>query len=189
MSLGEFNMLPTTMLFRNLASMEIEESIRANPLDAVVLLGGCDKTTPALLMGAASADVPAILVTGGPQLSAHWRGETLGSCTDCRRFESELRAGRITEQDWTELQANIVRSPGHCMTIGTASTMATVAEALGIALPGNGAIPAADARRNTLAEAAGRQGQFRQRHSHAARPGRLYECDHSPDRDCRPVGH
>jgi dihydroxy-acid dehydratase len=94
MSLGEFNMRPTTMLFRNLLSMEVEESIRANPLDGVVLLTGCDKTTPGCLMGAASADVPAILLTGGPQLSAHWRGETLGSCTDCRRYETELRAGR-----------------------------------------------------------------------------------------------
>lgn len=156
MSLGEFNMRPTTMLFRNLLSMEVEESIRANPLDGVVLLTGCDKTTPGCLMGAASADVPAVLLTGGPQLSAHWRGETLGSCTDCRRFEAELRAGAITQEDWQELQGAIVRSPGHCMTIGTASTMATLGEALGIALPGNGAIPAPDARRLRLAEEAGR---------------------------------
>ncbi|MBB75413.1 MAG: dihydroxy-acid dehydratase, partial [Planctomycetaceae bacterium] len=130
MSLGEFNMRPTTMLFRNLMSMVVEESIRANPLDAVVLLGGCDKTTPALLMGAASADVPAILVTGGPQLSAHWRGETLGSCTDCRRYHTELRAGNISAEDWGELQGVMVRSAGHCMTIGTASTMATLGESL-----------------------------------------------------------
>jgi L-arabonate dehydrase len=157
MSLGEFNMRPTTMLFRNLMSMDVEESIRSNPLDGVVLLGGCDKTTPALLMGAASADVPAILVTGGPQLSAHWRGEQLGSCTDCRRYETELRAGRISQQDWDELQGCIVRSAGHCMTIGTASTMAVLGEALGIALPGNGAIPAVDSRRKQLAQQAGRQ--------------------------------
>jgi L-arabonate dehydrase len=156
MSLGEFNMRPTTMLFRNLLSMEVEESIRANPLDGVVLLAGCDKTTPGCLMGAASADIPTVLLTGGPQLSAHWRGETLGSCTDCRRFEAELRAGAITEEDWQELQGAIIRSPGHCMTIGTASTMATLGEALGIALPGNGAIPAPDARRLRLAEEAGR---------------------------------
>ena len=157
MSLGEYNMRPTTMLFRNLMSMEVEESIRANPLDGVVLLGGCDKTTPALLMGAASADVPAILVTGGPQLKANWRGDELGSCTDCRRYETELRAGRITEDDWAELQTCIVRSPGHCMVMGTASTMASVSEAMGIALPGNGAIPAADSRRLRLSELAGRQ--------------------------------
>ena len=157
MSLGEYNMRPTTMLFRNLMSMEVEESIRANPLDGVVLLGGCDKTTPALLMGAASANVPAIMVTGGPQMNANWRGESLGSCTDCRRYETELRAGRITQDEWDDLQTCIVRSPGHCMVMGTASTMASVSEAMGIALPGNGAIPAADSRRLRLSEMAGRQ--------------------------------
>jgi dihydroxy-acid dehydratase len=156
MSLGEFNLRPTSMLFRNLLSMEVEESLRANPLDGVVLLAGCDKTTPALLMGAASADLPAILLTGGPQLTAHWRGEELGSCTDCRRYETELRAGRISPEDWQELQGCIIRSAGHCMTMGTASTMATLGEALGIALPGNGALPAVDARRQQLAQLAGR---------------------------------
>ena len=157
MSLGEYNMRPTTMLYRNLMSMDVEESITANPLDGVVLLGGCDKTTPALLMGAASADVPAILVTGGPQLKGNWRGEELGSCTDCRRYHQELRAERITEEDWAELQNCIVRSPGHCMVMGTASTMAAIGEALGMALPGNAAIPAVDSRRQQLSEAAGRQ--------------------------------
>ncbi len=157
MSLGEYNMRPTTMLFRNLMSMEVEESLRANPLDGVVLLGGCDKTTPGLLMGAASADIPAILVTGGPQLKANWRGEELGSCTDCRRYEVELRAGNITGDDWADLQTCIVRSPGHCMVMGTASTMASMAEAIGIALPGNAAIPAVDSRRYRLSELAGRQ--------------------------------
>ena len=157
MSLGEYNMRPTTMLFRNLMSMEVEESLRANPLDGVVLLGGCDKTTPALLMGAASADIPAIIVTGGPQLKANWRGEELGSCTDCRRYEVELRAGNITPDDWAELQTCIVRSPGHCMVMGTASTMASMAEAMGIALPGNAAIPAVDSRRHRISELAGRQ--------------------------------
>ena len=156
-SLGEFNMRPTSMLFRNLLSMDVEECIRANPLDGVVLLGGCDKTTPGLLMGAVSADVPAILVTGGPQLTAHWRGQELGSCTDCRRFEAELRAGRIGQEDWLDLQGAMVRSPGHCMTMGTASTLATLAEALGMALPGNAAYPAADSRRTRLAHRAGRQ--------------------------------
>ena len=157
MSLGEYNMRPTTMLFRNLMSMDVEESIRANPLDGVVLLGGCDKTTPALLMGAASADIPAILVTGGPQLKGNWRGEELGSCTDCRRYHAELRAGRIDSEQWNEIQNSILRSPGHCMVMGTASTMASMGEALGIALPGNAAIPAVDSRRIQLAEAAGRQ--------------------------------
>lgn len=157
MSLGEYNMRPTTMLYRNLMSMDVEESISANPLDGVVLLGGCDKTTPALLMGAASADLPSILLTGGPQLKGHWRGEELGSCTDCRRYQQELRAERITEEDWAELQNCIVRSPGHCMVMGTASTMASMGEALGIALPHNAAIPAVDSRRMQLAEASGRQ--------------------------------
>jgi L-arabonate dehydrase len=157
MSLGEYNMRPTTMLYRNLMSMDVEESITANPLDGVVLLGGCDKTTPALLMGAASADIPAILVTGGPQLKGNWRGEELGSCTDCRRYEQEWRAGSITDENWAELQSCIVRSPGHCMVMGTASTMAALGEALGMALPGNAAIPAVDSRRSQLAEAAGRQ--------------------------------
>jgi dihydroxyacid dehydratase/phosphogluconate dehydratase len=129
MSLGEFNMRPTTMLFRNLMSMVVEESITANPLDGVVLLGGYDKTTPALLMGATSADVPAILVTGGPQLKGNWRGEELGSYTDCRRYHTELRAGRITDEEWAELQSCIIRSPGHCMVMGTASTMATMTHA------------------------------------------------------------
>ena len=157
MSLGEYNMKPTTMLYRNLLSMDVEESITANPLDGVVLLGGCDKTTPALLMGAASADIPAILVTGGPQLKGNWKGEELGSCTDCRRYEVELRAGTIDEDDWAELQSFIVRSNGHCMTMGTASTMGTMGEALGMSLPGNAAIPAVDSRRKQHAEEAGRQ--------------------------------
>ena len=157
MSLGEYNMRPTTMLYRNLMSMDVEESITANPLDGVVLLAGCDKTTPAMLMGAASADVPAIMVTGGPQLKGNWRGEELGSCTDCRRYHQELRAERITEEAWAELQSCIVRSPGHCMVMGTASTMAAICEALGMALPGNAAIPAVDSRRQQLSEAAGRQ--------------------------------
>jgi dihydroxy-acid dehydratase len=144
------------MLYRNLASMDVEESIRANPLDGVVLLGGCDKTTPALLMGAASADAPSVLVTGGPQLNGNWRGEEVGSCTDCRRYQNELRAGRITEADWADLQGCMIRSPGHCMTMGTASTMACLAEALGIAPSGNGTTPAPDSRRLQIAEMAGR---------------------------------
>ena len=157
MSLGEYNMRPTTMLYRNLMSMEVEESITANPLDGVVLLAGCDKTTPAMLMGAVSADVPAIVVTGGPQLAGNWRGEELGTCTDCRRYHQELRAGRITEEQWAELQSSILRSPGHCMVMGTASSMAAMGEVLGMALPCNAAIPVVDSRRTQLAEEAGRQ--------------------------------
>jgi dihydroxy-acid dehydratase len=156
MSLGEFNIRPTAMYLRNLMSMELEESILGNPLDGVVLLAGCDKTTAAMLMGMASANLPSVLVTGGPQLNVHWRGETLGSCTDCRRYQTELRAGRISASEWLELQSRMVRSPGHCMTMGTASTLAILAEVLGVALPGNGDIPAADSGRLRLAESAGR---------------------------------
>ena len=156
MSLGEYNMLPTSMMYRNLMSMDVEESIRANPLDGVVLLAGCDKTTPAMLMGAASANIPAVLVTGGPQRAALWRGERLGTCTDCRRYQQDLRQGRISADDWADLQRNIIGSPGHCGVMGSASTMAAMGEALGMALPGNTAIPADDPRRAELAVAAGR---------------------------------
>jgi dihydroxy-acid dehydratase len=156
-SLGELFMRPTTMLYRNLMAMDTEEMIRAHPLDGVVLLGNCDKTTPAQLMGAASADVPAIMLTGGPHLSGRFRGESLGACSDCRRFWAEYRAGTIDEDAMQELEDGINRSDGHCTVMGTASTMAALSEALGIALPGTAAIPAPDARRLRLAEAAGRQ--------------------------------
>ncbi len=154
-SLGELFMKPTTMLFRNLMSMDVEECIRANPIDAVVLLSGCDKTTPAQLMGAASADVPAVMVTGGPQLSGHWGQKEIGSGTDGRRLFEEYRAGRLTDEQLNEVEGCIARSNGHCMVMGTASTMASMAEALGMTLPGNAAIPAVDSRRYQLAEAAG----------------------------------
>jgi L-arabonate dehydrase len=157
LSLGESLMKPTTMLYRNLMAMDVEESIRAYPLDGVVLLTGCDKTNPASIMGAASADVPAIVVTGGPMLNGHWRGREIGSCSDCWHYYEELRAGRITEADWVEIENSMSRSNGHCMTMGTASTMACVTEALGLTLPGGAAIPAVDARRHQLAESAGRQ--------------------------------
>ena len=157
MSLGEALMKPTTMLYRNLMAMDVEESIRSNPLDGVVLLTGCDKTNPASVMGAASANVPAIVVTGGPMLNGHWRGQELGSCSDCWHFHEELRAGRISEADWSEIEGSMSRSHGHCMTMGTASTMACMTEALGLTLPGGAAIPAADSRRSGLAEAAGRK--------------------------------
>jgi L-arabonate dehydrase len=157
LSLGESLMKPTTMLYRNLMAMDVEESIRAYPLDGVVLLTGCDKTNPASIMGAASADVPAIVVTGGPMLNGRWRGVEIGSCSDCWHYHEELRAGRITETEWVEIENSMSRSNGHCMTMGTASTMACVTEALGLTLPGGAAIPAVDSRRKHLAEAAGRQ--------------------------------
>ena len=156
-SLGEYHMKPTSMLYRNLMSIDVEESIRANPLDGVVLLSGCDKTTPAMLMGAASANIPSILVTSGPQLNGRWKTEPLGACTDCRRYEAEFKAGQINQQDWEEIQNSILRSPGHCMVMGTASTMACLSEILGIALPGNGTIPAVDSRRQQIAEQSGFQ--------------------------------
>jgi L-arabonate dehydrase len=156
-SLGEVLMKPTTMLFRNLMAMDVEECIRAYPLDGVVLLSGCDKTTPAMLMGAASADVPAIVVTGGPMLRGIRGQEELGSGTDTWRLWAERRAGRLSEEEFCEYEACMSRSAGHCMVMGTASTMAAMAEALGMALPGNAAIPAADARRLVLAELSGRR--------------------------------
>src|SRR6184192_3812300 len=156
-SLGEILMKPTTMLFRNLMAMDVEECLRAYPLDAVVLLSGCDKTTPAMLMGAASADVPAIMVTGGPMLRGKWRMEELGSGTDVWRLWAERRAGRMTDEELCEVEVCLSRSSGHCMVMGTASTMASMAEALGMTLPGNAAIPAPDSRRLALAEASGRR--------------------------------
>ncbi|MFI1169585.1 IlvD/Edd family dehydratase [Streptomyces sp. NPDC020801] len=155
MSLGEPLLRPTSMLYRNLAAMEIEEQIRANPLDAVVLLTGCDKTTPAALMGAASAGVPAIVLTGGPMLNGRFRGQAVGSGTDIWRMTEELRAGTITKEEFSEFESALNRSAGHCMTMGTASTMACLAEALGMMLPGASGLPAVDARRATLAEETG----------------------------------
>jgi dihydroxy-acid dehydratase len=156
-SLGEFNINPTTMLYRNLLAMDTEEMIRAQPLDGVVLLASCDKNIPAQLMGAASAGRPAILLTGGPMLTSRWNGQTLGACTDCRRLTEDLRAGRITPDQYAEIEDALGRSTGHCMVMGTASTMAALAEALGMAMLGTAAIPAPDSRRLRLAEAVGRQ--------------------------------
>jgi L-arabonate dehydrase len=156
-SLGESLMKPTTMLYRNLMAMDVEESIRSYPLDGVVLLTGCDKTNPASIMGAASANIPSIVVTGGPMLNGRWRGRELGSCSDCWHYNEELRAGRITEEEFEEIENSMSRSNGHCMTMGTASTMACVTEALGLTLPGGAAIPAVDSRRAQVAEAAGRK--------------------------------
>ena len=157
MSLGETLMRPTAMLYRNLASMDVEESIRANPLDGVVLLAGCDKTTPATLMGACSVDLPTILVSGGPMLSGKYHGNDIGSGTNTWSMSEDLRAGKITLEEFHEAESCMHRSHGHCMTMGTASTMASMIEALGVGMPGNAAIPAVDARRYDLARMAGRR--------------------------------
>jgi len=155
-SLGEMLMLPTTMMFRNLMAMDVEESIRANPLDAVVLLCGCDKTTPAQLMGAASADIPAIVVPGGPMLAGQFQGQRLGSGTDGRKLFDLYRTGKLTDEEWSEVEGCIARTSGHCTVMGTASTMTSLAEALGMTLPGSASIPAPDSRRMANAELSGR---------------------------------
>jgi len=157
MSLGETLLRPTAMLYRNLASMDVEESIRANPLDGVVLLMGCDKTTPALVMGAASADLPTIGVSGGPMLNGNWRGQSLGSGTGVWSMSEQVRAGTLKLQEFLDAESCMHRSHGHCMTMGTASTMASMVEALGLGLPGNAAYPAVDGRRNVLARMSGRR--------------------------------
>lgn len=154
-SSGESNLRPTAMLTRNLASMDVEESIRGNPVDAVVLLTGCDKTTPALLMGAASCDVPAIVVTGGPMLNGKHKGKDIGSGTVVWQLSEEVKAGKISIHDFMAAEAGMSRSAGTCNTMGTASTMACMAEALGTSLPHNAAIPAVDARRYVLAHMSG----------------------------------
>lgn len=156
-SLGESLMKPSAMQFRNLMAMDVEESIRAYPLDAIVLIGGCDKTVPAQLMGAASADVPAIMLTGGPQEPAHFRGRQLGVGTDTWKYADELRAGKITQDDFDELEASAKPTAGHCSEMGTASTMTSIVEALGMCLPGTASIPAVDSRRGQVAEATGRR--------------------------------
>jgi L-arabonate dehydrase len=156
-SLGESTMRPTAMLFRNLASMDVEESIRANPIDGVILLVGCDKTTPAALMGAASCDLPTIAVSGGPMLNGRFRGEQIGSGTNVWKFSEDVRSGAMPLCDFQEAESCMSRSAGHCMTMGTASTMASVVEAMGIGLPMNAAIPAVDSRRYALAHMAGRR--------------------------------
>ena len=150
-------MKPTTMLYRNLLAMETEELLRANPVDGVVLLGGCDKTVPAMLMGATSMNLPAIFVPAGPMLRGHWRGQTLGSGSDVWKYWAEKRAGTIDDCTWRELEDGIARSYGTCMTMGTASTMAAAAEALGMTLPGASSIPAADSAHPRMAAAAGRR--------------------------------
>jgi L-arabonate dehydrase len=156
-SLGEPFVKPTSMLLRNLMAMDVEECIRAYPMDGVVLLCGCDKTTPAQLMGAASADIPAIAIPGGPALSGVWRNQKLGSGTDGRKLYDLHRMGKITDEEWCEIEGCIARSAGHCMVMGTASTMTSMAEALGMTLPGCASIPAPDSRRLAIAERSGRR--------------------------------
>jgi dihydroxy-acid dehydratase len=157
MSLGETQLRPTAMLFRNLASMDVEESIRGNPIDGVVLLMGCDKTTPALLMGAASCDLPTIGLSGGPMLNGKFRGADIGSGTGVWKMSEMVRAGDMSQEEFVAAESCMHRSKGHCMTMGTASTMANMVEALGVSLPENAAIPAADTRRNRLAQLTGRR--------------------------------
>jgi dihydroxy-acid dehydratase len=156
-SLSEPFQKPSTMLYRNLLAMETEELLRSYPVDGAVLMGGCDKTTPALIMGAASMNLPAIFVPAGPMLRGNWRGEFLGSGSDTWKYWAELRAGRIDEQAWQEVEEGIARSPGHCMVMGTASTMTSVAEALGLTLPGAASIPAADSNHPRMASESGRR--------------------------------
>ena len=156
-SCGESNLRPTAMLFRNLASMDVEEAIRGNPIDGVVLMAGCDKTTPSLVMGAASCDLPSIVISGGPMLNGRFRGRTIGSGTDVWKFSEDVRAGVMSQKDFQAAESAMSRSPGHCMTMGTASTMASMVEALGLTLPGNAAVPAVDAERARLARLTGRR--------------------------------
>ena len=157
LSLSEPFQKPTTMMYRNFLAMETEELLRSYPADGAVLMGGCDKTTPALIMGATSANLPAIFMPAGPMLRGNWGGATLGSGSDSWKYWAELRAGNITEQDWEAIEQGIARSPGHCMTMGTASTMTSAAEALGLTLPGAASIPAPDARHAAMATLTGKR--------------------------------
>jgi len=157
MSMGETNLRPTAMLFRNLVSMDVEESIRGNPVDGVVLMCGCDKTTPSLVMGAASCDIPAMVVSGGPMLNGKFHGKDIGSGTDVWRFSEAVKAGTMSQEEFSEAESCMSRSAGHCMTMGTASTMSAMAESLGLTLPHNSAIPAVDSRRSVLAHMSGRR--------------------------------
>ncbi len=154
-SLGEVFLAPTSLMFRNLMSMDVEEMVRAQPMDAVVLMGGCDKTVPAQLMGAASAGVPAIQIVAGPMMTGRWRGERLGACTDCRRFWAQFRAGKVSPDEIQQIEGGLATTAGTCAVMGTASTMACIAETLGMCLPGTAVIPAVHADRLRAAEATG----------------------------------
>ena len=157
LSLSESFLKPTTMLYRNMLAMDVEELLRGHPVDGVVLMGGCDKTTPALLMGATSAGLPAIYLPAGPMLRGNWKGKALGSGSDAWKYWDERRAGNISDRDWVEMEAGIARSYGHCMTLGTASTMTAMAEAIGMTLPGASSIPAADVNHMRMAAECGRR--------------------------------
>ncbi len=178
-SLGEVFLSPTSLMFRNLMAMDVEEMVRAQPMDAVVLIGGCDKTVPAQLMGAASADVPAIQLVTGPMMAMPYRGERLGACTDCRRFWAKFRAGEVSDEGIDEIEGNLATTAGTCAVMGTASTMACVAEGLGMTLPDTAAIPAVD-----------HHGEIgRERIARAARRRRLDQRDHPSHRGRRPSRH
>ncbi|MBN9011186.1 MAG: dihydroxy-acid dehydratase, partial [Rhizobiales bacterium] len=155
-SLGEVFLSPTSLKFRNLMAMDVEEMVRAQPMDAVVLMGGCDKTVPAELMGAVSANVPAVMLVGGPMMTGRYRGERLGACTDCRRFWAAYRGGKVSDTEIGEIEGNLAVTAGTCAVMGTASTMACIAEALGMALPDSAAAPAVHADRLRIAEESGR---------------------------------
>ena len=206
MSLSEPFQKPTTMLYRNFLAMETEELLRSYPADGCVLMGGCDKTTPGLIMGAVSMNLPTVFMPGGPMLRGNWRGTTLGSGSDSWKYWAELRAGNIDEQAWAEIEDGIARSAGHCMTMGTASTMTSMAETLGLSLPGAASIPAVDANHSRMAEACGRRivemvwedlkprdlltaGFFRQRHRRAHGAGRVDQRDRASGRHGRSRRH
>src|SRR5919206_1243339 len=157
MPVNETYMKPSPMMYRNFLAMETEELLRAHPVDGAVLMGGCDKTTPGLLMGAISMNLPAIYMPAGPMLRGNWHGKPLGSGSDVWKYWAELRAGLIDQQDWQEIEDGIARSAGTCMTMGTASTMAAIAETLGLTLPGASSIPAVDSHHSRMAAAAGRR--------------------------------
>jgi dihydroxyacid dehydratase/phosphogluconate dehydratase len=193
MSLAEPFVKPSTMLYRNFLAMEAEELLRSHPIDGAVLLGGCDKTTPGLVMGAISMGIPAIYVPAGPMLRGNWRGEYLGSGSDVWKYWTEKRAGNITEEQWNEMESGIARSFGTCMVMGTAATMMAIAEGLGLTLPGASSIPAAHVHRRRPAHRRDGVGgsdtrahphsrRFRQRHQGAHGDGRIDQCHHPRDR-------
>ena len=199
LSLSESFLKPTTMLYRNMLAMDAEELLRGHPVDGVVLMGGCDKTTPGLLLGATSMNLPTIYLPAGPMLRGNWKGKTLGSGSDAWKFWDERRAGKISDKDWVDVEAGIARSYGTCMTMGTASTMTAIAESIGMTLPGASSIPAADAGHIRMASECGRRivemvwedltpaedpdpKGFRERHHGGDGDGLLDQRDHPSDR-------
>ena len=205
LSLSEIFLKPTSMLYRNMLAMDAEELLRAHPVDGAVLMGGCDKTTPALLLGATSMGLPAIYLPAGPMLRGNWKGKTLGSGSDAWKYWDERRAGKISDKDWVDVEAGIARSYGTCMTMGTASTMTAIAESIGMTLPGASSIPAADAGHIRMAAECGRRivemvweddtgtradaRSFRERHHRGDGDGLLHQRDHPSDRAGAPRRH